>query len=86
MIGKFQFTATTVGDKKIISLSGTFDGTSAYEVLNYINDDNSEIRVYIVNFEKIKRMYVFGDNVYRNGKRLIKGKTIIDECIPKTID
>ena len=74
MAGNFNISVTKSGDHVCLKLNGDFDGSSACELTNLLNDgelfNSSEI---LVDTDSLKNVYPFGLNVLHS--RLHKAKS-----------
>ena len=53
-------------DKLFIHLTGDFDGSSAWELINAISDNLNEFKFIQIDTGELKMIYPFGREVFRN--------------------
>ena len=67
MAGNFNISVTKTGDHVCVKLNGDFDGSSACELLNLLNNgDLSSTSKILVDTDSLRDIHPFGLNVLRN--------------------
>lgn len=75
MAENFQITTKKIKDEVFIIVSGDFDGSSAYELINVINSSCPECKKIIINTSKLNKIYPFGRKIFKSKKHLLKNET-----------
>jgi len=79
MAGKFNIDVTKTGDGVRLKLNGSFDGSSACELVNLLNNGNLDgTSKIIVDTDALKDVHPFGVDVLRRRLHLVKsGKPLL---------
>lgn len=66
MAVNFRIKTSHVGDDLHINLSGDFDGSSACELLNNLEDNSGNIRRIFIDTTGLKDVHPFGQAIFEN--------------------
>ena len=66
MACKFRISAQRNSKKLVVSLEGDFDGSSAYQLLNYIRRNIHKRSRVVINTSRLKDICPFGKYVFQN--------------------
>jgi hypothetical protein len=76
MASNFKIEVHREGAQLHLSLTGDFDGTSAFQLLNILKKKGARASEIFVHTEHLRNVYAFGGNVFRSNLGLIKGKSV----------
>ncbi len=66
MSSNFKISSHRDRDSLHLKLEGDFDGSSAHELLNALNNDNSNASNILIHTGGLKTIHPFGQDVFRN--------------------
>ncbi len=66
MAANFKIKTSHIGDELHINLAGDFDGSSACELLNNLEDNRGNIRRILIDTNGLKDVHPFGQAVFEN--------------------
>jgi len=67
MAVNFKIMTSHTGDTLHLDLTGDFDGSSAWELLNNISDNVGNEKRILINTNGIKDIHPFGQSIFENG-------------------
>jgi len=77
MAGNFNIMVAKNGDHVCLKLNGDFDGSSACELVNLLNDgDVLDASKILVNTDSLKQVYPFGLNILHHRLHEVKSRRI----------
>jgi hypothetical protein len=93
MAANFRISARRKGRDMEINLAGDFDGTSAYELLHFLNKNCSSCDRVIIKSDLLKKIYTFGQDIFQNNLSLLNSQHIqivftgknADKIVPERI-
>ena len=81
MASNFKIYSFKTSDSLHLKLSGDFDGSSAYELINTIADDGKGLYEIFINTNNLKKIHPYGIDVFQKRlgalKKQIHGITFI---------
>ena len=86
MAHNFRIFAHQTIDTLHINLLGEFDGSSAYELLNYLKDNLNGAKSILIDTNNLKKIYPFGREVFdHNLSKLMDHRIRIQFIGPNTL-
>lgn len=75
MAENFQIATKKINDQAFIIISGDFDGSSAFELINFINSSCPECNQIVVNTSKLNKIHPFGRKIFKSKEYLFKNSS-----------
>jgi len=75
MAANFQIVTERINDQAFIIISGDFDGSSAFELINVINSSCPECKKIIINTSNLNIVYPFGRKILKSKEYMFKEKS-----------
>ncbi len=72
MAENFQIATEKINNQAFIIISGDFDGSSAFELINLINNTCPECRKIIINTSNLNTVHPFGRKILKSKGHLLK--------------
>lgn len=66
MASNFKISCHQRTDNLYINLAGDFDGSSAFELVNILNEHHGKVRNVIIQTDRLVSVHPFGLNVFKN--------------------
>jgi hypothetical protein len=76
MAGNFRISVHRNSNSLDLKLIGDFDGTSACELLNVLEEKCNRVHTVLINTNGLREIYPFGQDTFENSLYLLKDRPI----------